>query len=327
MSAVPKQVQRDLADIAAYEEQLKAANTPPPAEQTDLKTETPAAATADATNAVPKTVAAPAEIKPDAPNWEQKYKTLQGMFDSQVPKLHQQVKDQATQMQAMQEQLATLTKPTPAAATLEPLVSEKDVTEYGAELIDVQRRVAKEVFRESVLPLQDELKKRDKEIAELKTMLTKTGGDVTTLSFEQKLAQAIPDFPAINVDPKWIAWLDEVDPYTGDPRRNFAEFVYNSGDVDRLKRVVTLFKDTTGVAKPAADRTKRQTELERQITPNRVNEQQSTATQQSERIYTEAEASAGFTQVRKLNAVGKYDEATKLEAELSDAYIQGRVRG
>jgi hypothetical protein len=34
-----------------------------------------------------------------------------------------------------------------------------------------------------------------------------------------------------------------------------------------------------------------------------------------------------FDKVRDLNVSGKYDEAAKLENELSEAYMQGRVRG
>jgi hypothetical protein len=34
-----------------------------------------------------------------------------------------------------------------------------------------------------------------------------------------------------------------------------------------------------------------------------------------------------FNTVRQLNIAGKYEEAAKLEAELSEAYMQGRVRG
>lgn len=321
--ALPKQVEQDLADLEAYEQQLNAEKNPQEAKPDEAKPTEPVVAEVKKPADPPK----PTEVKPVETDWEQKYKTLQGMFDSQVPTLHKQNKDLAAQLQQMQDQIKVLQKPAEKTPEPERLVTDKDVTEYGQELIDVQRRVAKEVFRESVVPLQAELAKRDAEISELKASLTKTGGDVATVSFEQRLAQAVPDFSQLNVDPKWVAWLDEKDPYTGEPRRNFAEYVYNAGDVTKLKQVVDFYKESTGLTKQTTERQQRKAELERQITPTRANSQQSTDPTTETRIYTEREMEVGFTQVRKLNTAGKYEEAAKLEAELSLAYMENRVRG
>lgn len=334
MAALPKQVEQDLRDLEEYERQLKAptsGETPPvgtpPVEKAQAE---PPLAPAP----VEKT-AAPAPEVPLAPvkdDWEHKYQTLLGKYNAEVPRMFQQNKELGDQLRGMQQQLDTLKQapaaaPAPAAA-VESLVTDKDVTEYGAELIDVQRRVAREELRGVVAPLQDELKKRDKEVADLKALLTKTGGDVAAVTFEQKLNQVVPDFPAINTDPKWIAFLDEVDPFTREPRRAFAEFAYNNGDVARIKQVVDFYKQTAGVTTPAADvRQQRQTELERQITPTRTTATTSVTPTANDRVYTEAEVTAGFNRVRQLNISGKYDEASKLEAELSEAYMTGRVRG
>ena len=204
------------------------------------------------------------------------------------------------------------------------LVSDKDVEEYGQELIDVQRRVA----REELAPLRTELKKRDDELAKLRDAVAKAEGSVGQMSFEQKLAVEIPDFSTLNTDPKWIAWLDESDPYTSEPRRVFAENVYGSGDIVKLKKIVDFFKENNALPQSQAkQRQERQAELERQITPTRTNSQAAIEPSNNNRIYTEAEMGHLFNRVRDMNVAKKYDEASKLETELSEAYMQGRVRG
>lgn len=322
MAALPRQVEQDLRELEAYEASLAptavvtAEDTPPVVKP---PVETPP-------KKVEPVVAPVVETKPDSV-WEQKYRTLEGKYQAEVPRLHQQNKELASQLQTLSATVETLKQPQQTPPQTESLVSAKDVEEYGQDLIDVQRRVA----REEMAPLRAELSKRDTVIAELRESQKKTGADVSAMTFEQRLAQSVPGFSEINVSPEWIAFLDEPDPFTGEPRRAFAEYAYNNQNVDSVKKVVDFFKSTQApgstTLNPAAERQARQAELERQVTPTRTTASQPVNPAVSTRIYTEAEMVAQFNRVRVLNVGGKYDEASKLEAELSDAYIQGRVRG
>tara|TARA_R110000868_G_scaffold57972_4_gene178842 strand:- start:2811 stop:3755 length:945 start_codon:yes stop_codon:yes gene_type:complete len=312
---LPKQVQRDLDEIEAYEKSLATPVTG------DTETTNPVAHQGE------ESVAPNTEV-PTAPavteeTWETKYLSLKGKFDAEVPNLYGQIKALSAQVYSMQQPQTTA-----PAETVDPvetrLVSDKDVEEYGQELIDVQRRVA----REELAPLRTELKKRDDELAKLRDAVAKAEGSVGQMSFEQKLAVEIPDFSTLNTDPKWIAWLDESDPYTSEPRRVFAENVYGSGDIVKLKKIVDFFKENNALPQSQAkQRQERQAELERQITPTRTNSQAAIEPSNNNRIYTEAEMGHLFNRVRDMNVAKKYDEASKLETELSEAYMQGRVRG
>jgi vacuolar-type H+-ATPase subunit I/STV1 len=327
---VPKQVERDLLQLEEYERSLEAPAAPAtvetPTKPVEPQPTEPAEPKLTAVKE-PKAEPTPLEV------WEQKYRTLEGKYQAEVPRLHAQVREMTQSIKDLTEKLSKAPQqPELKPAPQEPLVSAKDVESFGEELIDVQRRVAREVMREYVDPLKSELSKRDERIAELEKTLTKTGGDVATLTFEQRLAMQVPDFEAINTDPKWIAWLDEIDPYTNEPRRVFAEFVYSNGDVAKLKNIVDFYKKTTvpaAAAAPTADDVKRQkqAELERQVAPPRTSTPSAPSQPQNTRIYTEAEMNSLFGKVRQMNIAGKYEEAAKLEAELSEAYMQGRVRG
>lgn len=323
--AIPKQVQQDMEELEAYEKQLGAQPEGSETPETTLETPKPADPPETPTHAEPEVKVVEAK-KPD--EWEHKYRTLEGKYTAEVPRLHAQNKELVAELQVVKQQIEALKQaPAPKAPTPETLVTEKDVQEYGAELIDVQRRVAREVMRDAVAPLHDELKQRDTKIAELEQRLQKNSGAVATMSFDQQLARDIPDFQAINTDPKWIEWLDSEDPYTGEPRRSFADFVYNNGDVAKLKRVVEQYKGTTSANPADVERQKRQTELERQVTPTRTNSPSVDPKTAGTALYTEAQMQQLFNKVRDLNRANKYDEAAKLEDELSAAYVEGRVRG
>jgi hypothetical protein len=319
MSALPKQIQQQADELEVLERQLRGEAEPPTAQEQPVA-EQPVAqdTTEQPTNVV--------ELKQGEETWEQRFRTLQGMHQAEVPKLHAQVKELTSQLQQALTQIQQLQQPQTqqAAPVDEPLVTSKDEEAFGTDLIDVQRRVAKEVMREMVNPLKKELSERDAKIAELEKLIAKTGGDVSSMSFEQKLGQAIPDFDAINRDPKWIAWLAENDPFTNKPRKAYAEYVYGNGDISEVKHIVDLYKAT--LAAPDTKPNQRQTELNRQVQPTRTASSSSTPSA-NERFYTEVEMSRLFDKVAQLNRAQKYDEARKLEADLSEAYVQGRVRG
>lgn len=320
--ALPKQVEQQLKEVEELERSLTAQ---PEAAETQTEPQTdPQPAEGTPTEATEQTNVVELKQPEPTPDWEQKYKSLKGHFDAEVPRLHAQNKELAAQLQQLQQTVESLKQqPAPTAAEPERLVTADDEEHFGADMIDVQRRVAKEVMREYVTPLQGELKAAYAKIGELETALNRTGGEVATMTFEQKLSQTVPDFAEINADPKWIAWLDELDPYTGNPRRAWAEYVYNKGDVAAVKKVVDFYKSS---ANPQVnERQVRQKELERQVTPTRANTASSTPSA-ADRIYTEAEVNRLFNKVRELNVSGKYEEASRLENELSAAYMQGRVR-
>lgn len=322
MPALPKQVVQQQLEVEEMEKQLYAQEAQAePTTDAQVEQATPEAVTTEPAPVAPENVV---ELKTDT--WEQKYRTLQGMVDSQLPPLHKQNKELVAQVHHLQEQITALQAKPATSPAPERLVTEQDETTFGSDLLDVQRRVAEEAIRKHVSPLQDELKQRDVKIAQLEQSLTKTNGDVTTMSFEQRLNLDVPEFKTVNADPKWIAWLDEADPYTNEPRRAYAEYVYGKGDIGAIKKVVEYFRTSTGQDQQQAQRDQRQAELNRQLSPSRSGSASASPTE-SARVYTEAEMGRLFDKVGQMYRQGKNEEAAKLETDLSDAYVQGRVRG
>lgn len=312
--ALPRQVEQQLKEAEELEQRLQA---PVVDEQTDEVAANP-----------PDTPVTP-EVEPTQPAeqpvhddvWEQKYRTLQSKYDIEVPRLHGQLKDLSASLQAVQQMLAEQ-QAVPAEPEHGKLVTDKDVESFGEDLIDLQRRVAREVASEYDAAL-DSLRRENQVLRE---QMVQTGNQVSTMSFDQRLSADIPDFSQINADPRWFAWLDQVDPLLRAPRRVLAQQAFDAGDSSAMAHYVRLFKQSVAPqAEPDSRQVNRRAELERQVTPSR-NASSAPTGQQNAQTYSTSDISAGFLKVSKLNSQQKYDEAAKLEAELSAAYVEGRVR-
>lgn len=316
--ALPRQVEAQLRELEALEKQLTEAQNPAPADPAPTPAEPPQ-----------DPQPAPAEPKPVEPTptptepvvaeekWEQKYKTLKGMYDAEVPRLHADLRDLKAQVDNLRK--ASETKPVEPAKpkTAEKLVTDADVEAFGSDLIEVQRKVAREVAAE----FRDELDAMRAENEKLREQLTSTGTQVSEASFEQRLYRMVPDFEAVNADPKWIAWLNEVDPLLRAPRSSVAQQAFNRGDAEGVAHYVALFKQNSKPVEPTADKTD---ELERQIQPNR-SAVSTPPTSQKGKVYTNADIEKMFRKATDLGIKGRSDEAKKLEAEIDAAFMEGRV--
>jgi len=325
--ALPKQVQAQLAEVEELEKTLNAqGETKEKPEKEELKIVTEDTEV-EVTSEQPTEVAAPEEAKPTDDSkkvtdaFKQKYSTLRGKYDAEVPRLHQQVKE-------LNEQLSSIHKGMEDAKKAESekpkekvsYITDADREEYGDDLIDFQRRVAKEVSQE----YEGRFEQQEKVIAELRDSVANTGDQVGELSFSQKLNVLVPGFDQLDNDDRWVAWLNEYDPMSRGPRRDQAQSAFNTGDAEAVAHYVKLFRESVTPVEPG--KSDRQTELEKQVTPNRSSSTSATKSAVGSKVYSGREIDAAWTKIRTLNTKGKIDAAAKLEAELTAAYMEGRVR-
>jgi hypothetical protein len=242
------------------------------------------------------------------------------MYDAEVPRLHSDMRELRSQLEKLQREAAA-PKPDTKPTTPEKLVTDADVEAFGSDLIEVQRKVAREVAAE----FRGELDAMKAENEKLREQLTATGSQVSEASFEQRLHRMVPDFEAVNVDPKWIAWLNEIDPLLRGPRLTVAQTAFNQGDAEGIAHYVNLFKATLAPAVPSEQKPdSKAEELARQVQPNRT-ANNAPPTSQKGKIYTDRDIQGMFKRSIELGAKGQPDEARKLEAEIDLAYKEGRV--
>lgn len=316
--ALPKQVEAQLRELEALEKQLTEAQNPAPADPAPTPAEPPQDPQPAPTESKPvEPTPTPTEPAVAEETWQQKYKTLKGMYDAEVPRLHADLRDLKAQVDSLRK--ASETKPVEPAKpkAAEKLVTDADVEAFGSDLIEVQRKVAREVAAE----FRGELDAMRVENEKLREQLTNTGTQVSEASFEQRLYRMVPDFEVVNTNPKWIAWLNEVDPLLRAPRASVAQQAFNQGDAEGVAHYVAMFKKSVAPVEPAADKT---TELELQIQPNR-SATSAPPTSQKGKVYTNADIEKMFRKATEMGVKGRVEEARKLEAEIDAAYMEGRV--
>lgn len=320
--ALPKQVEAQLRELEQIERQLAESQNPAPADPEPQPTENPPAdpPTPEPTEPEPKPVDSkptPTEPAVAEETWQSRYIALKGKYDAEVPRLHADLREFKAQLETLRKAVETKPVDTKKPAVAEKLVTDADVQAFGEDLIEVQRKVAREVAAE----FRSELDAMKAENEKLREQLNTTGSQVSEASFEQRLYRMVPDFQDVNADPRWINWLNEVDPLLRAPRKTVAQEAFNHGDAEAVAHYVGMFKASITPAEPVNDKA---AELEKQIQPKRSAATAPVSPQA--RIYTDAQIQKMFQKSVELGSRGQRDEAAKLEAEIDAAYREGRVK-
>lgn len=303
MSNVPRAVLEAEERANRLQEELingkqQQATETPPAGDPKPTDETPPASTPPAnSDGSPPSTPAPGD------DWEHRFKVLQGKYNSEVPRFAEQVKELTKRLDGLEQENAQLKAKPP-----EPLVSQQEVDEYGEGLIDVARRIARE-----------ELAAKQAEIDALKRQITDIGEATTkTVSndFFRSLTALVPEWEALNVDPNFIKWLEEVDELTGQTKQVLLSQAEQTRDASRVAKFFTSYKKATSSWAANANAS-----LESQVVPptNKAPD-----TPPSKKVWTRGEISEFYSRMRK-GEVSDAD-AIAIEADITAASIEGRIR-
>lgn len=314
---LPAQVQRGLAEAEALEAQMA---TPPAAPEAPAPIPDPA----------PEPAPAAPPPAPVVEPWEARYRTLQGMYDTDVKSVRTENTELRSKVDALQKQLdakvpAEPTKPSPPATI--PGITAKDAEAFGDDLMEVITRAARALAAEQIAPLQakvDELTAKTGTVEQSveKVAATQTGD--ANAKFISQLEKLVPDWATINADPLFLKWCGEIHPLTGEPRQALLEKGANAGNAEQVANVFKAYKTEAGLnAPPAPDPAK--AELETQIAPGTSKALPPPATQ-GERSFTTTEVEAFYRAVSKGEYKGREAEATALEAQIDAATAGNRIR-
>lgn len=362
MSALPKavraQVERSNQLAQEYVDSLKQPAGDPPAGDPPAG-DPPAAPPAASAPATPLAApAAPAASATPLPQegWEQKYRVLQGKYNAEVPRLQNQVREQQTQLQSFQSQLtatqnllaslsaqretapaATPPASTPAAPAR--LVKDEEVREFGADLIDVMRRVV----REEQATLLPEIDRRVAPVAqrvERVAQATQNVGERVAQSDQQSvlsmLASAVPNWMELNEDPGFLEWLDQVDPFSGAQRGALLKQAFKAHDGSRVVAFFSGYlKEHAAVTPPAASNPPAapapaaapQRSLEQFVAPGTPKTgAASTQDGSGKRVWTRAEIGQFYADCQAGRFKGTKEQRKQIETDIFAAQREGRIR-
>lgn len=265
----------------------------------------------------------------------QKYRTLQGMYNAEVPRLHSQNKELSGRLQQMEQLLATISaqqstgRPMAGGQSqIEPLVTDKDQEEYG-ESLDVMRRVT----REELIPVAQKIAQIDRLLQQLQVNVVpqvKNLAQRQAMTAEQQfwadLTTVVPNWRDINEDDDFKTWLLEVDPLTGISRQTILEDAQGNLDVRRVGNFFKSWLEITGQAN-VAQNTRRNvsaSELERQVAPGK-GRSAGAPTGNAAKTYSPDDIRTFFDAVRQGKYKGREAERDRIERDIFAAQRDGRI--
>lgn len=345
--ALPEQIRKQTEAVQELYKQLNtddntgaapaaADGTVPPVENADA---TPPADE----NSVPNNAAPPPanEQKPGGDNVPeetvlQKYKTLQGMYNAEVPRLHQQNREMTQRVQQMEQLLASLSaqqQQTPATSqpTVDKLVTDKDVEEYG-ESLDVMRKVS----REELIPVAQRLAQIESMLRQMQVNVVPQVQNLAQrqqMSAEQQfwadLAAAVPNFRDINGNEAFQSWLLEADPLTGITRQTYLDDAQRNLDARRVVNFFRTWLEITGqaaVAQSTGSATAPTSELEKQVAPGRSRGAGAPTNTNKAKVYAPADITKFFNDVRSGKYKGREQERDRIERDIFAAQRENRIQ-
>lgn len=272
--------------------------------------------------------------------WKKRFETLQGKYNAEVPRLHQQLQQAQEFARQLAQELAEIKQTQEqlkeSQVSEESLVSQDDIDAiseaYGDDIIEfVDKMINDRLRKVGVTKLKEQVDKVMEAYNQLSSNVSTVGEtqqQVAAQQIVQQLRARIPEFDQVNNDPAFAEWLQAEDPVSGLSRLVIVQDAFSKLDVDRLERLFRLFMDESGFARRQQEQVSRQTAVAQQVTPESIAGSNlltaADLNDLSKKIWTQAE----YVQVydpRFVREVGE-ERAAQLQAAADQAVAEGRIR-
>ena len=122
-------------------------------------------------------------------------------------------------------------------------IPEEDIEAYGEDLIKASQRWAEMHYT----PIINQLEQR---LRSVEGNTQRIEHHTAAQSVEQALDRAVPDWGTINVDPAFITWLGQTDPFSGHTRKAMITDAHARGDAPRTIAFFQAFKNEQTLVDP-----------------------------------------------------------------------------
>lgn len=274
---------------------------------------------------------------PNSETYAQRWRTLQGQFNAEVPRLrgaNKELQSRVAQLESLLSSISNAPTAAPAAQqSAQKLVTDDDVAEYG-DSIDMMRKVT----REEVGSLQGKIAQLESVIANLTQSVSgsvipqvQRVAQQQAASAEERfwgnLAQRVPNWQQINNDQDFQSWLLDIDPLTNTSRQTHLEIAQRDLDVNRVVAFFNAFTAASGKFAPQANAqpNRSASELEKQIAPGRARGSAGGSAGQTAKTYTPDDIKKFFNDVRSGRYKGRETERDRVERDIFAAQREGRI--
>jgi len=273
-----------------------------------------------------------AAVSDEEETYAQRYRSLQGMYNAEVPRLHQQVKEQTSRLGELELLLSQMQTPSSAPEATEytpPVyISDADVQEYG-ESIDVMRKVSRDeigALEHRMAELQQSLEDINRNVVPQVAQVAHQQANSDSNQFWADINRTVPNWREIQADPDFQTWLLEVNPLTGKPLQSYLSEAQETFDSARAISFFTTWQEAQSNTSPVAAEPERASasELERQVSPGRTRAAQAPSDSGGP-TYSPTDIKNFFNDVRNGKYRGKEKERDRIERDIFAAQRDGRI--
>lgn len=244
---------------------------------------------------------------------EQRYRSLHGMIN----KRDQEIEQLRTLLAAVGQ--AKPAQPEAPAASAETLITPKDEDAFGADLVDMARRAARQELSAERSRLEAHIQKLEEQLQGV----TSGQSRIVQESFEDKLSKLAPNWTATNVDPDFMLWLQSEQPLTGLSRKAFFDKAASEGNAKLVAEFFNAYAPPVEAVKPP-EVPKVDPRLEAQVAPSRGRAAPApVASPAAKRTWSGSEIAQFYESKRTGKLRGA--EADKIEADIFAAQREGRI--
>ena len=322
MSALPKAIQDQVEQAEALQAQLYPVDSVP--DTSEPLTDVPEAE-ATPSNVVeltkpqtPPEPAPPPAREESVDYWKSRFETMRGKFDAEVPALHQQLKEQSSQLQKLMDKLND--QPTPERKE-EALVSDEDRSEYGEDYVNFIERVSSNAALRAATQMAETLRKEfsavREQIGQVADHVVKTDVD----KFWDSVMSLVPNWKQIDSDPRWFDWLETSPDFTEETYRDLAGKAIAKRNAEKIAKLVKVWEAEMGLSTAPTPIEPAKSELAGQVAPS--SSKSSAPASPGPRMWTKAEYEAAYDP----RNVARYgvQKANEMLADADRAVAEGRV--
>ncbi len=285
---------------------------------------------ASSTQAPPAQPAPPSEPDPsiavvdEQAQWEQRYRALQGKYNAEISTLREVLASQQRTMDKLVEQRQSAVAPQPEKEQspeeyLRSLgVTDKDIEDYG-ESLHIMAKIAQNMVKPTAAKLERELARVREAAGTVAQAQLKTGKEALIAA----LAARVPNYARINEDENFLAWLDQVDLFSGASRRQALTAAFENLDTARVIGIFEKFVQEDSVRRSTSGPIVNRETL---IAPGvpRGGAAEAPGGAQGKRMLSESEIADFYSRVRRKQV--SPEQYAAFSAEIAAATAEGRIR-
>lgn len=261
---------------------------------------------------------------------DHKYNVLRGKYNKEMARKDGQIEEALAQNRELLRLLAQRSiapaAPAPAAIPQTPReralaagFSEKEIEEFGEDLVAMIVRTASNVAGPQLAALKQENARLASQVQNTVQSVTRNASD----RFWEDLADLVPSHAAINASQEWLDWLQQPELFSGRPRNEGLQNAFNAHDARRVAGIMNAFVAEDARAPTAGSHIDPAT-LVAPGQPAASTPAPAGGNNASVDIWTEDQVRSFYSDVRRGRIKGA--EKARVEAEINKALVEGRIK-